>query len=284
MRLTQHIVVGIVGRCHLQTTRTELDIHITVLDNRNHTVHQRYDDLLALQPLVLRVLRVDTHGGITHDGLRTGGSYHGIAVTAFHIVFQVVQLRLLFLIDHLFGRKSRQCLGVPVHHAKSTVDISLVVKVHKHLDNALRTLLVHRKGGTVPIARSTQSAQLLQNDATVFVGPFPCMFQELFTGQVMLLDALLSQLLHYLSLGSDRGMVCARHPTGVLAFHACPAHQDILNRVVQHVSHVEHTRHIGRWDNDGVGFTSIGFRGEQFVVQPVLIPFRFDLFWVVFTC
>ena len=77
MRLTQHIVVGVVGRCHLQATSTELDVHITVLDDGNHAVHQRYDDLLALQPLVLRVLGVDTHGGIAHDGFRTSGCYYG---------------------------------------------------------------------------------------------------------------------------------------------------------------------------------------------------------------
>ena len=60
--------------------------------------------------------------------------------------------------------------------------------------------------------------------------------------------------------------------------------QDILNRVVQHVSHVEHTCHIWGRNDDGVGLTFVGFTGEKFVVKPVLIPFRFDLFWVVFAC
>ena len=79
-------------------------------------------------------------------------------------------------------------------------------------------------------------------------------------------------------------MVCTRHPECILTLHAGTAHQDILNGVVEHVSHVEHTCHIGGRNDDCVGFTSVGFAGEEFVVKPVLIPFRFDLFWVVFAC
>ena len=79
-------------------------------------------------------------------------------------------------------------------------------------------------------------------------------------------------------------MVGTRHPAGVLALHTGTAHQNVLDGVVEHVAHVEHTRHVGRWDYDCIGLTSVGFAGEKFVVEPVLIPFRFDLFWVVFTC
>ena len=118
----------------------------------------------------------------------------------------------------------------------------------------------------------------------MLVGPVPCMLQELVASQVMLLDALLGEFLHHLGLSGDRGVVGARHPTGILTLHTGPAHQNILNGVIQHVSHVEHTSHIGWWNDDGLGLTSVGFAGEKFVVKPVLIPFAFDLFRVVFAC
>ncbi len=78
MRLAQHVVVGIVGGSHLQTARTELDVDVAVLDNGNDTTHQRDDDLVALQPLVLRVLGVYTHSRIAHDGLRARRGHDGI--------------------------------------------------------------------------------------------------------------------------------------------------------------------------------------------------------------
>ena len=54
-------------------------------------------------------------------------------------------------------------------------------------------------------------------------------------------------------------MVRARYPAGVLALHAGVANQDILDSIVEHVAHVEHTRHVGRRDNYGVGLACIGF-------------------------
>ena len=100
------------GRSNLQTACTELYVNIAVLDDRYYAVYERYDYLMALQPLVLHVLRVDTHCGIAHDGLWTCGSYHCIVallilveylslftckhyrvgVGVSHIVFQVIEL------------------------------------------------------------------------------------------------------------------------------------------------------------------------------------------------
>ena len=78
MCLTEIIVVHVMCRSYLQTTCTELDINISVLDYRNHTVYQRNNYLMTTQPMVLWVLRVDTHSSITHDCLRTCGSYNCI--------------------------------------------------------------------------------------------------------------------------------------------------------------------------------------------------------------
>ena len=303
MRLTQHIVVGIVCRSHLQTTRTELDIHIAILNHRNHPVHQWHNHLLALQPLGLRVFRVHTHRRIAHDGLRTSGSHYciialgilvnHIALTTLvdsilefrsHIVFQIEQMTLLFLIDHLFSRECRQCLGIPVHHTQTTIDVALVIQVNKHLDNTLATLLVHCECRTVPIARCTQLAQLFQDDATVLMCPRPGMLQELLTCQVALLDTLASQFLHHLSLSSNRSVVGTWYPTSVLALHAGTTHQDILYGIVQHMSHVQHTCHIRWWNHDGIRLSSIGFRTKKLMVSPILIPFPLHFCGTVLTC
>ena len=285
------MVVDVVCRSYLQTSGTELDIHISILDDRNATAHQRNNHTLALQPGVLRVLRIDTHRSITHDGFRTCGSYHGITsasvrltVLVGHHISQIIQLAVLFLIDNFLVRKGSQCLRVPVHHAHTAVNESLVIQVAEHLDDALAADFIHRKAGAVPVTAGTQLAQLLQNDTSVLLGPCPGMLQELLTGQVSLLDSLCGQTVHHLGLSGNRSVVGTRHPAGILAFHAGAAHQNILNGIVQNVSHVQHTGYVWRWDYHGIWLAAIGLRAEQLVVKPILIPFFLYICRIVLTC
>ena len=261
---TQHVVVHIMGRGYLQATGTELDVYIIVLNDRNHASYQRNNHLLALQPSILGVIRIDTHGSISHDGFGTGGSNHCITsfgVTFYHVL-QIVQLAVFFLVDNFLVTKSSQRLRVPVHHADTTVNQTFVIQVDKDLEHAFTAFLVHSKSRTVPIAGSAQLAELLQDDATVFIGPFPGVLQELVAGKVCLLDALCGKLVHHLGLGSNGSMVGSRHPAGILAFHAGTAYQNILYGIIKHVSHMQHTGDVWRRNDDGVRLTTIGFRTE----------------------
>ena len=183
--LSQRIVVHVMRRRHLQTTRTETYLHIAVLDNRYHAPYTRYNHLLALQPLVLLFLRVDTNGDIAEDGLRTGGSHNGVLTRLFrYLITQVVEFRMLLVVDHLLVAQRCLTLRIPVHHTQSAVDKTFLIQVAEDLDNGLAARLVHRERGTVPVAGTTEFTELLENDASVLVRPCPRMFQELFAGKV----------------------------------------------------------------------------------------------------
>ena len=259
VRLAECVVVHVVSWSNLQTARTELDIYVAVLDNRDNAVHQRYNHLVAAQPLVLRVLRVNTHCCVAHDCLWACSSHNSVVasvgvlmqhfalaasrhnrvhVCVSHIVAKVEQMTLLVAVDNLLCREHGLCLRVPVHHAQTAVDKSLFVEVHEHLQHALRALLIHSERCAVPIARRTETAQLLEDDSTMFVCPVPSVLKELFASEVALLDALLCKTIYYLSLCSNRSVVGARYPTSILSLHACAAHEDVLNRIVEHVAHV----------------------------------------------
>ena len=280
MGFAEVVVVDIVGGRHLQAARTELYLNIAVLNDGNHAAHEGYDDFMAAQPLVLRVFGVDTHGRVAHDGFGAGRSHHGVVaavgilmehlalaarglngvdVGIGHVVAEVIEVALFLLVDDLNIGEGRLCLGVPVDHAQAAIDEALVVEVAEDAEHAFAALVVHREGCTVPVARSTQAAQLLEDDAAVLVGPFPGVADKLLARQLLLLDALLCQAVDHLGLGGNGGMVCAGHPAGVLALHAGTAHQNVLNRIIEHVAHVEHTRHVGRRDDYGVGLACIGF-------------------------
>ena len=91
--LAQHVVIGVVSRSHFQASCTELDVYVAVLDDRYLATYERYDDLLSLEPSVLGILGVDTHGCVAHDGLGAGGGHYGV-VTFLVFVDDVVELKV----------------------------------------------------------------------------------------------------------------------------------------------------------------------------------------------
>ena len=196
----------------------------------------------------------------------------------------MVEFRVLVLVDNLLVGERSLRLRIPVHHAHAAIDKSLLVEVAEHMNHGTRTGLVHSESCAVPVAAGTQATQLLEDDAAMLVSPVPCMLEELLTGEVGLLDALLSEAVHHFGLGSDTGMVGTWHPACVLSLHSCTAHEDVLNCIVEHVSHVEHTCYVRWWDYHCIGVTTVWLRAEEFVVEPVLIPFSFHVLWIVLTC
>ena len=117
--------------------------------------------------------------------------HNGVGVGIGHVVAEVEEVALLLLVDYLNVGEGRLCLGVPVDHAQAAIDEALVVEVAEDAEHALAALVVHREGCAVPVARSTEAAQLLEDDAAVLVGPFPSVLQKLLARQVLLADALL---------------------------------------------------------------------------------------------
>ena len=126
-------------RRHFQATGTETDLYVAILDNRDHTTDPRHDDVLAFEPLVLLLFGVDTNGNIAEDGLRTGGSDNAVIAlfilmyslslgegrgeVFFHYsVFQIIELVMLVVVDHLLIGEGCLTLGVPVHHTQTAVD------------------------------------------------------------------------------------------------------------------------------------------------------------------
>ena len=155
----QHIVVYVVGRGNFQAARSEFDVYIVVHNDGYGTAYQRNDDPFPFEIAVTRVVGIDAYSGITENRLRTcrGDNDIFIGLTLDHVA-EVVELAVFFFIDHLFVRECRESLRVPVYHAYTAVDKSLVEEVDKYFDDTAAAGLVHRKGCAVPVARSPQPA------------------------------------------------------------------------------------------------------------------------------
>ena len=283
--LAQHVVVYVMGRGDLQRAGSELDVDIFVADDRNRAADQRHDDAgVGRQRGVTRVIGVDAERRIAQNGLGTRRGHDDVLLRTFDFVAQVVELAVRLLEDHLLVRESRFCGGVPVDHPHAAVDFPLLVEVAEDADDAFGAGLVHREAGALPVARGAQLAQLAQNHAAVLLLPLPGVAEELLAGELRFFDALFVEHRHHLCLGGNRGVVHARHPAGVAARHAGTAHQHVLQRVVEHVAHVEHTRNVGGRDDDGIGLTCVGLRVEEPMLNPEVVPFGLDFLRRVFVC
>ena len=117
--------------------------------------------------------------------------------------------------------------------------------------------------------------QLVDNAVAVLLLPFPNAFQELFAAQVITsLAFLFFDNLFNLNLGCQACMVIAGHPQSVVAHHAVPADQDILQGVIQRMAHMQLTGDVRWGDNNTEGLLAFFYFGMKITkLFPEFIPF-----------
>ena len=92
----------------------------------------------------------------------------------------------------------------------------------------------------------------------------------------MAVSALCFQLTLDNHLGGDTGMVGTHLPQSVVAGHAVIADQGVHNGFLEAMSHMQATRHIGRWNHDAVGlFATLG--SKIAIALPLFVPAGFDV-------
>ena len=270
--------VGLVmGRGDFQSARAEFYFRVFIPDDGNGGGVERAHDVFADEVGVPRVLRVDGHGHVRHDGFRTGGGYVKGSGAVFQLVEDGVKLAFLLRHDDFLIGEGGEGNGAPVDHAAAAVDEAFPEEVNEYLPDGFGVFLIHREAFAVPVTGAAQLVELVDDDAAVFFLPFPDFFQEGFTAQVMAaLSRRLLEVLFHPYLSGDSGVVRARQPQGFISFLARAAHQDVLDGVVQHMAQVEHSRDVGGRNDDGVGRL---FRSrvslETTFFNPAGLPFFF---------
>ena len=180
---------------------------------------------------------------------------------------------VLLLVFHLGVRKGGDAVRAPVDNAVAPVDQPLVVKVDKDLTHRTGTALVHGEALTAPVAGGAKLFQLADDAVAVLLFPVPHTLQKLFTSQVVAGQSLVdTEIFLHLDLGGDARMVGAGNPQGVEALHSLVAHQNVLERFIQGVSHVELSGYVGGRNDHrkgGGGIVDVG--REITLVAPVLV-------------
>ena len=114
--------------------------------------------------------------------------------------------------------------------------------------------VVEREARALPVAASSRAAELAEDAGLVLVLPLPDALDEFLAAEVV------AGLLLLLRRCSRSTTACVAMPawsvpgihSGVVALHAPPADQHVLQRVVERVAHVQGAGHVRRRDDDGV--------------------------------
>ena len=170
----------------------------------------------------------------------------------------------------------------PVDDSGSFVNISFLIQVDKYFFNSFGASFVHCETLSVPVTGNTELFQLVFNCSRILFFPLPCSLKESFTSKFFLVNSFFFQLICNFYFCWNRCMVCSRDPQCVISLHSLITDQDILQCVIQCMSHMQLTCNI-RWRHYCCEwfFTSVYFSVKIFVLTPSLIHLFFDLFWIV---
>ena len=144
-------------------------------------------------------------------------------------------------------------MWIPIDQTLAAVDQSFVVHFHEDFDHRIVKIWAifmagarvtlracHGEGCAVPIAGGAQAFELVYNCPARLLFPLPDFFQKLLAAQSHAARfAPVCQLPLNDHLRGNARMVCPGLPKGVKAAHPVPAHQDILQSIVEGMKSAE---------------------------------------------
>ena len=252
--LTHGVVVGVVSRRYLDEARAEIGVDMPILKDGDLAVDDGELDGLTHKGGLLGVLRGDSDARVAEHGLGARGGDDDVVLAVDRLVqrvAQVPQVALLVLIFGLVVRDGGGAVGAPVNDTLATVDQAVVVPIAEDLAHGLRVVLVHGKALVIEVNGAAHTLDLLDDDATVLVGPIPASVDKLVATDLQAANALALELLVDLGLRGDTGVIGSEHPARGLAAHAGHTDDGVLDGVVGGVTHVELAGHVGRRNGDG---------------------------------
>jgi hypothetical protein len=149
--------------------------------------------------------------------------------------------------------------------------------VHEPAQHRADVAVVHRHPLAPVVERRAETAQLAHDHAAVLLEPCPGALDELLASEVVARQPFPGQVLLDDVLRRDAGVVVPGLPDRVEAAHPMPADEEILDRRVERVTHVEVPRHVRRRDADHERLSvRVGLGGVQAFRLPGLLPTRLD--------
>ena len=279
-------IVEVMRGGDLDRARALFGIGIFVGDDGDQAADQRQANMAADEMLIARVVGVDRDRGVAqHRFGARGGDRQPLAgllaLVVHHRIFEVVEAPIGIPGQRLGERRrvERSAVlprplervpgldlddleirdrglepGVPVDQPFILVDEPLAVELNEHLRDRTRQALVEGEALAAPVAGGAKALELGNDGAARFRLPRPDPLDERLAphGAAVRLLALHELPLDH-HLRGDAGVIDARLPQHVAASHAPVAAQDVLQRVVERMAHMQIAGDVRRRNDDAKG-------------------------------
>ena len=142
-------------------------------------------------------------------------------------------------------------MRVPIDQTLAAIDQPLGVHIHKNLDHRVWEIARHGESLAVPITRGPKPLQLVDNGAARLRLPLPNLVQKSLAAHLAARRRFgLGQFTLDHHLRRNAGVIGANLPQHIMPAHPVPADQNILQRVVKGMPHMQGSGDIWWWDHD----------------------------------
>ena len=160
------------------------------------------------------------------------------------------EIAVAIFVNHFDVRQCGFAARAPVDQPFGAIEQLVFPKFDESLAHGARQAFVHGEALMLPIARNPERLQLMENGVAGLLLPLPDPFDKFFPPKLRPSYARLRQLPFDDVLRGDAGVIRARHPEHAEAVHSFVAAQDILQRIVERMAHVQRTGDIRRRNHD----------------------------------
>src|SRR6202011_707298 len=152
-------------------------------------------------------------------------------------ITNIIKLTFLRLRNHFLVRNRGLGSRVPVNHPATAVNQTFLIKVDKNALDRRHVATIKSVTLTRPVTRTTQSLQLFDDDAAVFILPFKHALEKFFATKIVTSHALVfPKPLFDGGLSTDAGMVHSGQPQHFESLHPGTPGENVLNGIVQNVA------------------------------------------------
>ena len=266
-------IIRIVRRGYFDRSGSEVLIHHVIGDDFQLSANDWKNSLLSDKVHVALILRVNSDSNIAKHSLGTGCGNENKAGGAKNRIFNIPERTLMFFVINLFIWESCLAARTPINQIFASINKSFFVEANENFRNRSGHSFVHCKPLPLPIAGKSHSFQLFYNAAAAVFFPLPNQLDKFFPAQVVTaFILLLSQHSFNHVLGGNAGVVGSRQPQRFFIPHPLKPDNNILNRIVKSMSHMQYISHVRRRDHNRVRLAvGIGFCMKIIPIQPELI-------------
>ena len=205
-------VIRVVARRDLQRTGAEVGPDVLVGDDLQPPPDQRQDRVLADQPTVAIVVRMDRDRGVREHRLGAHGRDRDRARARAERVVDVVERVDDRLVLDLEVRHRRPTARIPVDHVPVAIDVALLVQGDEYAQDGVRVRRVEGEPLVLVIARRPQAHELGDDLTAVLLPPLPDAALERLAPELLTGETLVPQRVLDLLLGRDPGVVGPEDP------------------------------------------------------------------------